>query len=394
MAQTSERIKSTHKVEIVPVNLEKHPNADSLSVIPVFGYSYVGRTADWVGVRKGAYLPPDSLVDIRRPEFSFLADQAKQDGKARIRAKKLRGIVSYGLMVPVPDDTPLGEDWADRLGVEHYEAPLPGEAGKPGVFMGGEEASAPGLFTVKYDVDAFRRYHHLFQPGEPVMVTEKLDGANARYVYHDGKMHCGSRTTWKKEFPDYSHVTVEFLINQGMEEAKAKEVVENLQSKPKRKNLWWEILERTPSLEKFCRDNPGTVVYGEIYGSVNCIKYGLPDGNRFAAFDIMRDGKWLNGFDGRAILEANYVPLVPILKFEYLDVPKYILSNCTVHSYQIAYDFDEICKLAEGPTLVADAKVGVIREGVVVKPVKDRWDSEVGRVCFKIINPTFLERYR
>jgi hypothetical protein len=49
---------STHRVEIVPVNLEPHPNADTLSIVRVFdGYTCVVRTADWEGVPFAAYIP-------------------------------------------------------------------------------------------------------------------------------------------------------------------------------------------------------------------------------------------------------------------------------------------------------------------------------------------------
>jgi len=369
--------KSTHKVEIVPVSMTKHPNADSLSIIPVWGYSYVGRTADWEGVERAAYIPPDSVVDATRPEFSFLVEQAKADGKVRIKAKKLRGIVSYGLMVPVPADTPLGEDWAERLGVTHYEPEInEGRSGEK-FFTGGEVAAAPSVYTQKYDVDAFLRYHHLFVPGEPVVVTEKLDGANSRYVYIDGKMNAGSRTEWKKEYPSYDHVTVEGLVAKGMPEDKAKEAIERLHSKPKRKNLWWEVLERTPALEKFCRDNPGLVVYGEVFGNVNAIKYGFEDGhNRFAAFDIMKDGKWLSYEEAFSKLAGAGVPVAPIV------------------AWPIGYDFELIKAKAEGATLVDGAKPGTIREGIVVKPLQERYDPHVGRVCFKVVSPVFLEKYR
>ncbi len=58
------------------------------------------------------------------------------------------------------------------------------------------------------------------------------------------------------------------------------------------------------------------------------------------------------------------------------------------------YDFEEICQLAEGPTLVPGAAAGVVREGVVVKPLKERYDHRVGRVCLKAVSATFLEKYR
>lgn len=371
--------KSTHRVEIVPVEMRQHPNADLLSVIPVFGYTYVGRTSDWAGVKKAAYIPPDSLVDVKRPEFAFLAERAKLDGFARIKAMRLRGVVSYGLMVPVPDETPLGDDWAERLGVKHYEPELNlGKGKNDKFFMGGEAASGPSLLAYKYDLDAFQRYHHMFVAGEPVRITEKCDGANARFVCYQGQMYCGSRTEWKKEFPSYEHVTVEHLTSNGVELERAKEIVERLHAKPKQKNLWWEVLSRTPSLEKFCRDHPDHVVYGEVFGNVNCIKYGFPEGNRFAAFDILKDGQWMDADEARDLSRK--------CSSDFAWVPDMPCSG--------KYDFDELLALADGPTLVQGAKPGVIREGVVVKPLRERSDDRIGRVCLKIVSPTYLEKYR
>jgi len=367
--------KSTHRVEVVPVVLEKHPNADSLSVVNVFGgYTCCVKTADWHGITKAAYIPPDSVVDVRRPEFAFLADQAKGDGTARIKAKKLRGVVSFGLLVPLPAIANVGDDLADALGVTHYEPPTEQErAGRNNFVTGGEAAEQPKLFTVKYDLDAFRRYHRLFTPGEPVFVTEKIDGANARYVYQDGQMHCGSRTEWKKEYPSYDHLTVESLTAQGMDANKASEVIERLQSKPKTINLWWAALHATPGLEKFCRDNPGVIVYGEVFGYVQKLRYGHKPGTvSFAAFDLMRDGHWLNPHEAREL--GKSLPWVPLL------------------AGGMPFDFDAITALAEGPSQWPGADH--IREGCVVKPLVERRDPHIGRVCFKCVGGAYLEKYR
>lgn len=370
---------STHKVEVVPVVMEKHPNADSLSVVRVFGgYTCCVRTQDWQGIGLAAYLPPDSVVDTTRSEFAFLMDQAKADGKARIKAKKLRGVISFGLLVPAPQGAQLGDDLATSLGVEHYE-PTPEHEKRGSLYMGGEVAPAPSVHTVKYDVDAFRRYHHLFVPDEPVVITEKLDGANSRFVFAEGKMHCGSRTEWKKEYPDYSHVTAEKLIAAGKTEEEAQQILDRLQGK-KRKNLWWEMLDKYPIIEEFCRACPGVIVYGEVFGNVNCIKYGLPDGNRFAAFDLMYEGKWLDAYEARCrtadCCKSDDFPWVP-------HIPN-----------TGKYNFEEACALAEGQSLVPDAKAGTIREGVVIKPVKERFDSHIGRICFKCVSGAYLEKYR
>jgi RNA ligase (TIGR02306 family) len=364
--------KSTHRAEVGAITLEKHPDADTLSVVQIYGYTCVVRTVDWAGITMAAYLPPDSYVDVKRPEFAFLAPQANSEGRARIRAKRLRGVVSFGLLIPAPEGTKEGDDVAPMLDIQHYEPPVKGVGGSKGLYMGGEVASGPNVYTVKYDVDAFRRYHKCFVPGELVQVTEKLDGANARYVFNDGKMYCGSRTEWKKEYASFEHVTVESLIGNGVPEDKAKEIVENLAKKPNKKSMWWAILDNTPTLRAFCEANPGVVVYGEAFGNVGRIKYGVPDG--FAAFDVMKDSKWVDAVEARAMLTNAGVPCVPLISI-------------------MEYDFDKCCALADGFTQVAGGSPTAIREGVVVCPLVNRYDKFAGRVKQKIVSATYLEKF-
>ena len=319
-------MKSTHVVEVVPIRLEPHPNADSLSIVRVFdGYTCCVRTVDWEGKTKGAYIPPDSIVDSSRPEFSFLA------GHERIKVKKLRGIVSMGLLVPVAEDVPLGIDLAESLGVTHYDPPLP-------LSSGGEAASAPAGYRPAYDVDTLRRYAHVFTPGEPVWITEKIHGASARYCWLAGTMHVGSRTEWKREGKD---------------------------------NLWWKVVESYPELTEFCRANPDITVYGEVYGNVQDLKYGAGSGEiRFAVFDLLKGAEWINPAEARQM--ASTLPWVPLL------------SDHTL------FDLKTILELAEGESLIANANH--IREGIVVKPLLERTHPEIGRVCLKVVSNGYLER--
>lgn len=72
---------STHRVEVLPIQLRPHPNAERLSLVQVHGYQCVTGTADWLarpaldseGRRLAAWVPPDSTVPVNRPEFAFLA---------------------------------------------------------------------------------------------------------------------------------------------------------------------------------------------------------------------------------------------------------------------------------------------------------------------------------
>ncbi len=163
----------THKVEVVPVTLEPHPNADTLSIVRVFDFTVCVRTADWQGVNIGAYIQPDSVVP-GTDQFAFLKKTPDDTKSLRIRVKKLRGVISMGMLVPAPEGSFIGDDVAERIGVTHYEPTMK--------LVDGETESAPSHFYApKYDVESAYRYASLFVPGESVYVSEKLHGCNSRF---------------------------------------------------------------------------------------------------------------------------------------------------------------------------------------------------------------------
>ncbi len=288
---------------------------------------------------------------------------------------RLRGVLSFGLLVPAPEGSRVGDDVAEQLGVTHYDPAAARSRPKGGLFTGGEVGPAPPVPVVKYDLEAGRRYAaKSFVTGESVIITEKCHGANGRYVYVDGQMYCGSRTEWKKAYPSYDHVTVESLVATGrVDEERARDIVARLAAKPVQRNMWWQAYDNTPAIKVFCTTNPGVVLYGEVYGAVQDLNYGHPKGAvSFAAFDVMRDGRFLDWAEARALAAAAGVPWVPIV------------------AENVPFDFDRVCALAEGPSLVSDANH--VREGVVVGLPVERRDDYAGRVKLKWVGCGYLER--
>ena len=178
----------------------------------IFNYQCIVQKGQFKDGDLAAYIPPDSVVPDA-PEYAFLGDHK------RIRVKKLRGIISMGLLMPAPDGSKQGDDVTELMGITHYEP--------PDLTTGGENVSSPPGYHPNYDVDTLYRYAHLFQPGETVWITEKIHGSNGRWVYVDGQMYCGSRNLWKKESDT---------------------------------SIWWKALHKTPNLEEFCHANPGIAV--------------------------------------------------------------------------------------------------------------------------------------
>ena len=322
-----------HTCDVVEVKLTPHPNADKLSLVMVGDFQCVVRTEDWHDGDLGIYIPPDNVVPATK-EFEFLG------GHRRIKARKLRGEWSVGLLIPAPPEAKIGDDYFAKLELEHWEPQVRGN-----FTTGGENVKPPrmsekskaGLFTPIYDVLNFRKYSRLFNDGEEVIVTEKLHGANSRFVCVDDVIYCGSRRFWKKEDSD---------------------------------NLWWKALAQNKVLEAWLRNHQNYIVYGEVFGQVQNLKYGAKNGEIFfAAFDILKGSKWLNFDEAREI--GDSLPWVPLV-------------------YRGPFDKEKILAFAEGDSLWPGAQN--IREGVVVKPVHERIDHRVGRVQLKAVSNAYLSK--
>lgn len=167
---------SEFQVEVVTVGeVTKHPNADSLFVTVVKnGYPVIIRSGEFVEGDKAVYLPVDSLVPVADSRFSFLANKDKLRERERIKAKRLRGIFSMGLLVKADPAWDVGRNVQTELNVTKYEPPEP-------LVMGGENEKDPGFLPVYTDIEGLRKYSRLLADGEEVVLTEKIHGC----VTHD-----------------------------------------------------------------------------------------------------------------------------------------------------------------------------------------------------------------
>lgn len=319
---------STHTAEVVLVELKPHPNADTLSLVECEGWQVVTNTAQWEGKTKGIFIKPDTIVNTDRPEFSFLAPKGKQ---ARIKGIKLRGEFSAGLLLVAPDDAIIGEDFYDRLGLEHYEPEL--TYSTKGSFAKGPDNWA-GLS--KYDIENGKssKIARLFIDDEDVSVTVKLNGSNCSFVFSDGEMHVKSRSGFRSDTD----------------------------------NIFWEALRATPEVEDFCKKYPDFLVVGEAYGNVKGYKYDCTNGVKFRIFDIMRkDRSYLDYTELLLTCNMYGLPRVPDLGVR-------------------KFNYKELLELAE-----QDCPLGnKVPEGIVVRPIKDRRDPRHGRVIAKFVSNRYL----
>jgi RNA ligase (TIGR02306 family) len=317
-------------VEVFEIKLHKHENADNLEVVFVDGYPSCVRKGQFKDGDLAYFIPPDNIVPDT-PEFEFLV------GKRHIKARKLRGVPSFGLIMPAPAGANVGDDVAQQLGIVHYEPPLSGGN------TGGEIEKGPHGYIPHYDLDSFRKYSKLFVEGEPVWASEKCHGAQGKFKYDstEGRMFAGSKKEWKKFDPE---------------------------------NLWWKALTYTPTVEKFCRNHANLTLFGEVVGQVQKgFDYGVPKGEcRILGFDIFTPTGWMNPADTYNLAMTEGLPWVPIILKDF------------------PYNFDKLIGIAESKSNVPGANH--ISEGLVVSPKIERNDYKLGRVKLKIVSMAYLER--
>ena len=347
----------------------------------------------------------------------------------RIKAKTLRGVISEGLLMPVTslpalldylgpkykgvgtdeelqehlkngNGITVGQDVAEILGITHYDPP-------DTTSLGGDAEIAPGKDSKKrrypktlrgwfrfllskvafwrkptdvqehtdlgipeYDIDAWQKHRGALVEGEEVWITEKIHGANSRFVWVpdyvteketpqtevNGRMYCGSHHQWKKDLPG---------------------------------SAWWICLKQNPWIKEFCETYPNFVLYGELVPTQKPYMYGQKDGKyRLFAFDVYDQTlrrflswpellalTWCHlyaegeDFQARGILdEVHWVPTI----------------------FKGPYDSSAMRTLAEGKSIVPYANH--IREGIIIKPVEERRDNRLGRVIMKLKSVKFLEK--
>lgn len=244
-----------------------------------------------------------------------------------------------------------GTDFAELLGITKWAPPVP-------TTMNGEVEAAPDLLPW-VDIENLQRYPHLFEPGEPVVLTEKLHGTACLLTYvADGERVLVSSKGFGSK---------------------------GLALKEEDRNLYWRAVRGhgVPQVAAKLAARLGATrigVFGEVYGAgVQDLGYGTDartaaTGPGYAVFDVSAeiDGqvRWL---DPHELLPDGELPLVPRL-------------------FEGPYELDAVLELAGGRETVSGRAVH-LREGVVIRPVTERHSPVVGgRAIAKAVSPAYLTR--
>lgn len=358
---------SEHHVEVIRIGeVRPHPNADNpdpvlrcdnLSITRVHGsfqdgsgYPVLFRTGEFKEGDYAVYVPVDAVVpDTEQWHFLAPKDIAVGDvpiADRRIKARRMRGVFSMGLLVKAPAGAEVGTNVAELMGITRWEPRDPSAR----LCHGDNVAGPKGWTFPQYtDIEPLRRHARLLVEGERVILREKLHGMNFRAVHDGERLWVGSRERVKRQGGDDP----------------------------------WSRVAAKYKLEELLARHPMHVVYAEVYGCdetkngarVQDLTYGATE-LRLAVFDVCQlaadtqDARYMDEDDFRAFVDELGLPLAPVL-------------------YDGPWSMDML-GFCEGQTTVGDADH--VREGFVVRPANERCDDKIGRVILKMVGEGYHMR--
>jgi RNA ligase (TIGR02306 family) len=363
--------------------IEAHPKADRLELAFVDGYQMV--------VPKGKHRPGEAIVYIPEgavcPEFVLrtigLWDETLGKGRCggdtgdKVCTFDLRGQMSQGLCYPLSylESHPLGagcylqddegglwpvkegDNVAGLLKLTKFVPDIPAE-------FTGEIFFTDNECLPKFDVEDIKRFPHIIQMGEEVEFSEKIHGLSTvavlvpeRFAHNGSRLYVASKTL--------AHDRYSFEVKETNRSSIYVDVAYEL-----------ELERRLLELQKMLGAQEQPVwCLGEIFGpGIQDLGYGKT--RQFRAFDF---GAGFRNFEvfvdaprrGAVAAELG-LQAVPSL-------------------YQGPFSKEVLAEYTEGKETVSGAALHV-REGVIVRPAKERREIRFGRAIVKSVSNGYLKR--
>ena len=342
--------------------VEKHPNADTLSIYTVLNdYPVIDKTDKFNAGDLVSYIPESSIVPDNEL-FYFLCPQKYEkylDGesvKTRaiglayavgsvpqkyrvIKAKNIRNFYSQGLLLSAPDGMSEGDSIIDYYSLSRVEEDNEENIVSCPKTRGRNAESPPKGWTLPYyDIEGLRKYQHCLKQDEEVVLSEKCNGSNAVYVHDGNKFWVKSRNFFKKEDINCP---------------------------------WWMVAKRY-DLENKLQKHPMFAFWGELISLVGGFRYDL----------LLQDGvvvpgiKFFDIYDINSHRYLDYDDTLTILKdLDLPAVPELYRGFWTTK--------EEMYSFAEGQSTLNSSHV---REGFVLKTTKERYEPALnGRMQIKLV---------
>lgn len=385
---------STFNVKVVKIdNILPHPNADRLEIAKIMGFDVIVAKQKFKKGDLAAYIPEASIVpDHVASEIGVLG---KLDGKKKNRVKivALRGVYSQGLLYPISkiDENSgiinisknntsnmkvvtLDEDVSDFLEIEKYRVEVP-------PMFEGDVFPIDVMERISFDIENIKNYPEIIQEGEEVVFTEKLHGTFTHVVY----LPPAYISREKINYPDA------FQSEKGIVMVSSKQQSHNgfmfkKEGKNSERNVYLKAVIDNDLINKlpisFMDHKYPVIILGETFGPhIQDLNYGIYKGESkgFRVFSIYtkEDGlrfKPINSDNLDIILNDIELNRVPVL-------------------YRGKFNKEVMDKFTNGKETISGKELH-IREGIVITPLIERYDSRInlGRVILKNINIEYLTR--
>lgn len=380
------------------VKIEKkanHPNADRLTIYNIGGYNCISNKLEDGSDRYNVgdlvvYIPENALLpEWLLKEMGFWNEEkncgilAGKDGN-RVKPLKLRNIFSEGVIYPVyrvrdeggevwynlysdngkllsgAETEMIDENVADFLGITKYEQPIP-------VSMGGDIFNGGTEIVVNYDVEPIQKYMKSFVDGEMFEATEKVHGTQTRFIFAKGETHdetFGENKDIYIASKGQGDKGLFFKNNESNANAYyVKAFVDN--------NIEEKVVNST-----LYNESDMLTLFGETYGMQD-MKYGLNNGQvGYRLFDVYvgkpRYGRFLNYDECKHFAEEVGIQRVPSL-------------------FIGEYSYEKVMELTDGKTTLGK-NTDQIREGIVIRPLNERFEDDLGRVFVKSVSQAYKLR--
>lgn len=365
------------------LTIEEHPNADAIELAKIGEYRSIVKKGEFKDGDLAVYIPEAAIVPEWMLQKMGLEGRLAGKAKNRVKAVRLRGELSQGLVYPVekgvltsgagfvchPEKEDFlafeGDDVTEFLGITKWEPPIP-------VHMAGEVQNIGTQNTFDFDVENWKKYPDTIVEGENVVFTEKIHGTFCVLGYNYNTI-----PSLKASRP--------IISSKGLF---AKGLAFKMDTDRNDNNLYVKAFRSfdsidVPRLDLIDRarrdvfvDNQPFYILAEVFGQgVQDLQYGAQK-PLLRVFDIYvgkpGQGEYLDYYGVVQVCAVLGLEMVPTL-------------------YVGPFSVDKMKEWTDGDEEVSGTHAN-IREGIVMKPLQERRDDELGRVCLKSVSEKYLLR--
>lgn len=365
------RLATIQKISnIVPI-----PNADKIEAASILGWTVVIRKGEFQIGDKCVYFEIDSILP-KTSWTEFLVDKDRPNKPIRLKTRKLRGVVSQGLALPlsmVGIDGDIDEDFTEKLKIIKYDLQLQEENS-----LSTENTSSKSPI-VKY-LMGYAPFRYVY-----FKLNQKEKGnfpASVHKTDEENLQNCAEiiannfdQSFYISEKCEGQSVSffMDFERRWGFKHKVFGVCSRNLWLKTPTESKYWQSA-RKYDIEKILKAQPSPIyVQAEQIGvGIQSNIYKLPD-VQIRVFNVTINGRRLGLYDMQPFCISKNLPMVPILHTNFIP-SQHIPSNDKATIVKWFMDY------SNGISQLFETK----REGIVVRLHSDT------TVSFKVRSPEYL----